>query len=164
MGKAQGICQKVQYLLVLLLFKHFGIDDCRLKSDSHPKGELKPHSKPSSDSHFKPSDSHFKSVDSHSKSTDFHSKSLDYHSDRKHGHQSSTSNKHHHYRDHRHGNSEHRASSTGTHRLLPSHDKKPSEHNSSSSNRESYQMSKLSRTPQKVSTGNVCDPSHLIYH
>ena len=115
----------------------------RLKSDSHYKGELKPHSKPSDSHHSKPSDSHFKSVDSHSKS-------LDYHSDRKHGHQGSTPNKYHH-RDHRHGNSEYRSSSgTNAHRMSSSHDKKPSEYNTSCSNRES---SKPSRTPQKMSTG-----------
>ena len=156
--KPKGYVKK--YNCSCLVAQHF-IGNNRLKSDSHSKGESKTHSKPS-DYHFKSSDSHFKSVDSHSKSVDFHSKSLDYHSDRKHSHHGATSNKHH--RDYRHGNSEHRTSGANTHRTSAGHDKKPSDHNTStgSSSRESQQLSKPSRTPQKISTGNAYLPLCLI--
>lgn len=166
--KPKGYVKKyiILYVHVIYILNHMYSLLCRLKSDYHSKGELKPHSKPS-DSHSRPLDSHYKSVDSHSKSTDFHSKSLDYHSDRKHSHQSGTPNRYH--RDHRHGNSEHRTSNSASmHRSSSSHDKKPSEYHSSSSsnsnsNRESQLSSKPSRTPQKISTGNIMDKSlHLI--
>ena len=140
--KPKGYVKKYNIGFFMLLLEDH-VNDCRLKSDSHYKGESKAHSKPS-DSHHKPSDFHSKSVDSHSKSTD-------YHSDRKHGHQSGLPNKYHH-RDHRHGSSEHRSGSANAHRLS-THDKKPSEHNASSMSRDSQQLSKLSRTPQKISTG-----------
>ena len=123
---------------------------CRLKPDSHSKGESKSHSR-SLDVHSKSSDVHSKPVDSHSKSLNSHSKPLDSHSDRKHGYQSGTPNKYH--RDHRRGSSSDHRSGTNAHRSS-SHEKRAAEHGTPKESYHHHHQHKASRTPQKLSTGS----------